>query len=251
VIDLHSHVLAGIDDGARSLQDSLEIAQAAVSDGIELVAATPHVRDDYPTSPEIMEAALAELREALTTAGIPLALRPGGEIALDWIGRVDPVRFGLAGNPRYLLVEFPYYGWPLDLDMQMTALLASRITPVLAHPERNAEVQGAPERLQRLVAGGVLVQVTAASLDGRLGRASRACGFRLLELGCAHLLASDAHTAAIRGIGMSAAIGAIDDPSFARWLSHDVPAAIVADEPLPHPPDRRPRSRRRRWLSRS
>jgi protein-tyrosine phosphatase len=247
VIDLHSHVLPGVDDGARSLEDSLEIAKAAVADGIEILAATPHVRDDYPTSPEAMETGLVELREALAAASIPLELRPGGEIALDWIERVDLQRFGLGGNPRYLLVEFPYYGWPLDLNMQLSRLLASGIKPVLAHPERNAEVQASPERLAGPVGAGVLVQVTAASLDGRLGRTSRSTGFKLLELGLVHMLASDAHTAAIRGIGMSAAIEAIDDAFLARWLAYDMPAAILADEPLPERPER-PRTAKRRWL---
>jgi protein-tyrosine phosphatase len=247
VIDLHSHVLPGVDDGAQSLADSLQIAEAAVTDGIEVLAATPHVRDDYPTSPETMETSLAELRAAISEASIPLEIKPGGEIALDWISRIDPHDFGLGGNPRYLLVEFPYYGWPLDLNMQTSRLLASGVTPVLAHPERNAEVQASPERLSGLVGAGVLVQVTAASIDGRLGRASRTAGFKLLELGLAHMLASDAHTAAVRGIGMSAAVEAIGDAFLARWLAYEVPAAILADEPLPDPPDR-PRTAKRRWL---
>jgi protein-tyrosine phosphatase len=248
VIDLHSHVLAGLDDGARSLEDSLEIAQAAVDDGIEMLAATPHVRADYPTAPETMERAVAELRQALAEAAIPLELRPGGEIALDWIERIEPARFGLAGNPHYLLVECPYYGWPIDLNLHISRLLLSRITPVLAHPERNPEVQQKPDLLGALVGAGVLVQITAASLDGRLGRASRTCGFRLLELGFAHLLASDAHTAAIRGVGMSSAVEAINDPALARWLTHDVPAAIVANHPVPGAPEHERRSRRR-WFA--
>jgi protein-tyrosine phosphatase len=249
VIDLHSHVLPGVDDGARSLEESLEIAQAAVADGIEVLAATPHVRDDFPTSAEAVEGGVIELREAFADAGIPLELLPGAEVALDWIGRIEPARFGLGGNPRYLLVEFPYYGWPLELTMQVSRLLASGVTPVLAHPERNTEVQASPTRLDGLVGAGVLVQVTAASLDGRLGRGSRACGFKLLELGFAHLLASDAHAATIRGIGMSAAVQAIDDPMLSRWLSYDVPAAIIADTPLPPAPTPRRRAKRR-WLSR-
>jgi protein-tyrosine phosphatase len=107
---------------------------------------------------------------------------------------------------------------------------------VVAHPERNAEVQAAPDRLRRLVERGALVQITAASLDGRLGRASRTTAFRLLELGCAHIVASDAHAADIRAVGLSAAVDAIGDHALAQWLTVDVPAAIVAGDRLPERP---------------
>src|SRR5690348_17595431 len=106
MIDLHSHILPGVDDGARSMEDSLEIARAAVADGIQVIAATPHVRDDWPTDVGVMESGVAELRAELEAAGIPLDVRPGGEIALEWIPRLSDdqlARFGLGGNPRYLL----------------------------------------------------------------------------------------------------------------------------------------------------
>jgi protein-tyrosine phosphatase len=113
MIDLHSHILRGIDDGARSLEDSLEIARAAVADGITLIAGTPHVRDDWPTDAGVMEYRVAELNAELAQARIPLEVRTGGELALEWLARlsIDELRrFGLGGNPRYLLVETPYYG---------------------------------------------------------------------------------------------------------------------------------------------
>src|SRR6266487_4027628 len=115
MIDLHSHILRGIDDGARTLEDSIEIARAAVSDGITVIAGTPHVRDDWPTDAGAMEFRVSELRAELEQTGIPLDVRTGGEIAMDWLARLSVEelrRFGLGGNPRYLLVETPYYGWP-------------------------------------------------------------------------------------------------------------------------------------------
>ena len=114
-----------------------------------------------------MEYRVAELNAELAQARIPLEVRTGGELALEWLARLsieELRRFGLGGNPRYLLVETPYYGWPLALADSLFSLRAQGITPVLAHPERNAEVQSHPERLAQLVEGGVLVQVTAASL---------------------------------------------------------------------------------------
>lgn len=239
MIDLHSHILRGIDDGARSLGDSLEIARAAVADGITVIAATPHVRDDWPTHAGVMEYRVAELTAELEQAAIALEVRRGGEIAVEWLARlsVDELRrFGLGGNPRYLLVEMPYYGWPLALADRLYSLRASGITPVLAHPERNAEVQAHPDRLRPLVEGGVLVQVTAASVDGRIGRRPQECARRLLEGSMAHMLASDAHHASVREVGMTAAAKAVGSGELARWLTEDVPAAILADVPLPERP---------------
>lgn len=228
------------------------MARSAVADGIRVVAATPHVRDDYPTRAAEMERAVDDLRQALTNEGLTLDVRTGGEIALDRLGALDAdelARFGLAGSSGYLLVEFPYYGWPLDIGVRVLELSERGITAILAHPERNAEVQAAPDRLAPLVEEGVLVQVTAASLDGRLGRATRRTAFRLLELRLAHLVASDAHAPEVRAVGLTAAVGAVRDAGLARWLSVDVPAAIMANDRLPD----RPRSRRRRpgWLSRT
>jgi protein-tyrosine phosphatase len=244
MIDLHTHILPGIDDGARTLEDAIGMAWAAVADGIRAVAATPHVRDDWPTSAADMERLVADVREALESAGIPLQVLPGGEIALDRLDRLEArelERFGLGGNPDFLLVEFPYYGWPLGLAHRVTELRSRGVTAVLAHPERNADVQARPERLRPFVADGALCQITAASIDGRLGRRPRAAGLELVEAGLAHLLASDAHTPDVRGIGMGAAARALGDDALARWLTYDVPAAIVAGEPLPPRPPAGPR----------
>jgi protein-tyrosine phosphatase len=249
LIDLHSHILPGIDDGAASLDDSLDIARACVADGVEVLAATPHVRDDYPTSPETMERLVDEVRGALAAAEVPLDVRRGGEIAVDWLERLEPEtlrRFGLAGNPGYLLVEFPYYGWPLTLVDRVFHLRLHGIAVVLAHPERSVEVQGNLERLRPLVDAGVLVQLTAASVDGRLGRGAEEAAQGLIERRLAHMIASDAHTARVREAGVAAAVSAVGDEALAEWLSLEVPRAIVNGAPLPP----RPLVRRRRKLFR-
>jgi len=249
MIDLHSHILPGVDDGPTTLQESLEIARRAAADGVRVIAATPHVRDDYPTSAETMERLVGEVRAALHEAQIPVDVRPGGEIAIDWLDRLsdDEIRrFGLGGSPRYLLVEFPYAGWPLSLHEWVFRLVSKEITPVLAHPERNADVQQNPEELRPLVDSGALVQITAASLDGRIGRVARGAAVELLDRGLAHLLASDAHTADVREAGLAGAVEAVTDPDLARWLTLDVPMAIVTDAPVP----RRPETKKRRFLRR-
>jgi protein-tyrosine phosphatase len=216
------------------------MARSAVADGVTTLAATPHVRDDYPTTPEEMEQALEALREALRSEAIELEVAPGGELALEHIARLgsdELRRFGLGGNDRWLLVEFPYTGWPLGLPRIAERLAGDGFGIVLAHPERNPDVQAVPGRLQDFIDEGMLVQLTAASVDGRLGKRTRETSFTLLELGLAHLLASDAHAPSIREIGLSAAVASIGDEALARWLTADVPAAIVA---AAQPPDRPP-----------
>jgi len=250
MIDLHSHILPGIDDGAHSLETSMEMARTAVRDGIELVAATPHVREDYPTAAAEMERLVAELRGELEAAGIALDLRSGGEIALgrlDLLSDDELARFSLAGRTGYVLLEFPYHGWPMDLGERVFQLGLKGLTAVLAHPERNAEVAERPARLEPLVAAGAIVQLTAASVDGRLGRTARSTSLALLERGLAHLVASDAHVPHVRAIGLSSAAEALGDAALARWLTQEVPGAIVAGTAIPARP---PAGRRRRWWRR-
>jgi protein-tyrosine phosphatase len=248
VIDLHTHVLPGVDDGVRSLADAVELARLAEAEGITAIAATPHVRADYPTTAERMERGVAELRLALGEHGVEVELLHGGEIDLERLPTLpDPElrRFTLAQTGRYLLLEFPYYGWPVGLDATVFGLLARGLTPVIAHPERNSEVEERPERLAPLVDAGALVQVTAASLEGRLGREPRTCARELLARGLVHVLASDAHAPEIRAAGLAAAADAVGDRGLARYLTTDVPAAIVAGADPPARPHAR---RRRRFL---
>lgn len=246
MIDLHSHILPGLDDGARTIVDSRAIAKRAAEDGVTAIAATPHVRADYPTTADEMERGVAELRRDFKANGIPVDVLHGGEIDLDIARTLDPdelCRFTIAQNGVHLLLECPYTGWRLDLGQSMRDLIDLGIVPILAHPERNAEVQARPERLAHLVALGALVQVTAASLDGRLGRRSKRAAERLVELDLVHLLASDAHTPEIREAGLGAAARAVGDDGLARYLSEDAPAAVVAGEQLPERPPAKPRKR--------
>ena len=248
MIDLHSHILPGIDDGARTLAESIGIAEAAVRDGLSTLAAPPHVRDDYPTAVETMKRLLGELHETLASRAIELKVVGGAEIAITALGRLtenDLHRFALAGNPRYLLLEFPYFGWPLSLEVEIGRLDVLGITVVLAHPERNPEVQRDTARLAPAVSAGALVQLTAASVDGRLGSRARGTSFELIESGLAHLVASDAHSPDVRAIGLSKAVEAIGDPSLANWLVEEVPRAIVDDGPIPPRPPAHGKTRRR------
>jgi protein-tyrosine phosphatase len=250
LIDLHSHVLPGIDDGAETIDGSLDILRAAQADGIARIAATPHVRHDWPTRPEQMERLVATVQEAARASDIAVEVMPGGELDLayaDSLADDDLRRFGLGGNPGLLLLEFPYVGWPVGLPDLVFRLRVRGFTIVLAHPERNTDVQERPERLRELVDAGVWVQLTAASVDGRLGRRNAAGARALLDAELAHLIASDAHAPAIRAIGMGAAAEALGDVQLASWLTQEVPEALLAGATPPPRPGRVKGRLRRPW----
>lgn len=239
MVDLHSHILPGVDDGSRSLTESVEMARECVADGVAVIVATPHVRADYPTTADTITERIKELRAALRHQRISLQVLPGAEIALDQLERLPPgeiARLGLGGNPNCLLVETPYVGWPLDLGARLFALCSRGITPVLAHPERSPDVQQQPELLRPLLQMGVLVQLTAESLIGGLGRPARASAQALLAAGMAHVLASDSHAPARRRSGLSEAVRALGNPELGRWLTCDVPRAILTGGNLPPAP---------------
>lgn len=230
MIDLHSHILPGVDDGVRTLDEAVSLARAAAAEGVTTIAATPHVRHDYPTGVERMEGGVAEVRAALVAAGVPVEVVPGGELDLEFSGGLSEDelrRFSLGGGGRFVLLEFPDAGWPLSLDERLAALRGLGLTALLAHPERNAEVRARPAVLAAAVERGALVQVTAGSLEGRMGRTAQAAAKRLLELRLVHVLATDAHHPELREFGFAGAVAALRDAGLARHLTEDAPAAIL------------------------
>jgi len=251
VIDLHSHVLPTIDDGPREMSGAVELARAAAADGVEVLAATPHLRADFPL---VRAHELADRCEALrasldTGAGAPQIVA-GAEVDLGWaIDATDEeLRLATIGQTgEYVLVETPY-GQLFD-NFEEALFHHVRLrgpSLILAHPERNPSFQRDPGRLARLVERGVLVQITAPALVPRRRGGSRKLALALIERGLAHLLASDAHSAAGgRPAGLSGAVAeaARVAPARARWMVTDAPAAVLAGEPLPPPPEetRRPR----------
>jgi protein-tyrosine phosphatase len=211
------------------------MARLAAREGVTAIAATPHVRHDYPTTPEQIELGVASLNSDFEEEQIDLRVLPGAEIDLERLGDLTESelrRLSLAQTGRYVLVEIPLAGWPLYLERHIFELRAACVTPLLAHPERNREVQANAALVEAATRVGALVQVTAASLDGTLGRQVRRTCERLLELELVHVLASDAHAPATR-TGLSAAAASLRDEGLARYLTHDVAAAIIAGEEIP------------------
>lgn len=244
VIDLHFHILPGIDDGPPDLGRSIELARAAEADGIQVVAATPHLREDHPDvrAPELAQRC-AELNAALADADVALEVVSGGELDVLWVSEADEEDLRLAsygGRGTDVLLETPYGAIAPSFDAAVRRLRGLGYRILLAHPERSRVFQQAPGRLEQLVRDGVLIQVTAASLvPPRRRSRSHELAVQLVEHGMAHVLGSDAHSATeLRPPNLSAGVAAARaiDPRVASWMVLDAPLAILAGEPLPARP---------------
>jgi protein-tyrosine phosphatase len=244
VIDLHAHILPGIDDGPDRLEESIAFARAAWEAGTHLITATPHLRSDHPDvrTEELRDRCL-ELDRAIADEGIGVRVLPGAEVDLLWARAATPEELRLATYAQRgtdLLLETPYGPLPQNFGTLLARITEQGIRVLLAHPERNPTFQRDPGLVLDLVARGVLVQVTAMSLaEG--GKASRSRGLAhwLVEQDAAHVIASDAHTEGPwRGPDLRPALAAIASAGAARieWMAHEVPQAIVAGEPLPPAP---------------
>jgi protein-tyrosine phosphatase len=238
VIDLHCHLLPQLDDGARTLEESVALGRAAQAEGVTAIAATPHVRADYRTSPDAIQSGVALVRAAFAEAGVEVEVLTGGEVDIDMLWEIGPfdLRRLTLGGGSYVLLETPYRGWPPGIARAIAHIRGSGLTPLLAHPERNGEAQDRLSRVQDAVDAGALVQITAGSVIGRLGSSARRASEVLLERGLVHVLASDSHGPHIRMGGLAEAVDAIGDPFLSRYLTVDVPRAIVDGGPLPPRP---------------
>lgn len=241
MIDLHIHLLPGIDDGPADAAGTVELARACVEDGVRAVAATPHVSEKYPTTPARMRQGVEEARAAIKAAGVPLTVYGGAEVAIDQMARLsdDDLR-GLTLGPTegFILLETPYAAWPMDLETQVGRLATLGIRGILAHPERSAGVQGAGgiDKLELAVSRGLYTQVTAGSLAGRFGRSAKNTANGLLQRELVHMISSDSHNVDRRPPRMGEAAAEVGDPELAKWLTADAPLAIVRGERLPPRP---------------
>jgi protein-tyrosine phosphatase len=243
MIDLHCHILPGIDDGAPSLEQAVEMCRYAAAAGCEAMVATPHQRKSEWWNCD--RAALSTLRRQLQEAVGP---RPrilgGGEIRVDprLLAEMLALRDDDAHGPlpladsRYLLLEFgSEAGLPEAADL-VHELSVAGWRPVLAHPEFIHWMAADPPAVAHLVSLGALAQVTAMSLTGDFGRRAQADASRLIDMGLVHFVASDAHDIKRRPPGLRRAWDAIAarwGEEAARELIVDNPGAVVADQPLP------------------
>jgi protein-tyrosine phosphatase len=238
VIDLHCHILPGVDDGSLDLDDSLAMARQAVNDGIERVCATPHIRHDHDVRIEQIADRIDDLNRALRDEGLPVQILQGGEVAetaVEGLSEEELGRVALGGG-RWILLE-PAPGPLSDTLIARVSHLAARgHRTLIAHPERHLSAD-MYERIAALIANGALVQATA---DFFL-RERFADGMRMLaEAGLVHVLSSDAHSShGGRPLHMAEAFAVLAEiesvAPHLEWMRDVAPRAIVEDQKLSTP----------------
>ena len=239
MVDLHCHILPGLDDGPRTLEASLELARAASDAGIDTVVATPHIRDDHPFAIELIEERVGELRLALRDAEIDIEVVSGGEVALSKLVELDDETLAklCMGEGRYLLVESPYTQAPSLLETALYDLQLRGFRPVLAHPERSSTFLSDRARLEDLAERDVLCSVTAMSLAGAFGKEISDFTLGLFRRGLVHNIASDAHDTTRRPPGFARALACLEtelggDTASVRWFTDDAGRAIIEGRSL-------------------
>ena len=208
MVDIHSHALPGVDDGATSMEQALAMLRGAWDDRIGTVVLTPHFRpEDGPEQAALHEQRFTELRTAVSTAGLPIEIHLGAEIGFRFkmaaAASLPACRISSAG--RYVLVDLPHGPLPTGIEQGFFELRLAGVKPILAHPERHRQLSRAPEWYDRLREQDLLFQVTAGSITGRFGSRAQQASEYLLDRGWADLAASDAHDLEHRPFGLSAA----------------------------------------------
>jgi protein-tyrosine phosphatase len=213
LIDIHSHILSGLDDGAQSLADSISMARAAVEDGINEVIATPHHGNGrYHNEASAVISAVEGLNLQLEAQQIPLKVWPGSEIRV-YKNLIHDLQLGNTlslQQSRYTLIEFPSDRIPQQIDEYLHELNIIGKIAIIAHPERNQEIMRNPEKLFDLINLGAMSQITAGSINGSFGSKLQSLVYRLCEDNLVHIIASDAHNLTNRPFGLASAYQTLD-----------------------------------------
>jgi protein-tyrosine phosphatase len=201
MVDIHHHLLWGLDDGAKDIETSIAMAKASAEDGVTHIVCTPHSNGTYDFQPELNAAKVKELQEHLKAEGVEINIGLGCDFHLSYDNILDakdrPARYSINGL-GYLMVELPDYGVPRGITETFYELQLAGLTPVLTHPERNPTLQNDLPRLAEWLRGGVLVQVTGDSVTGRMGKTAQRIAHELLAKRWVHFLATDAHNVTSR-----------------------------------------------------
>jgi protein-tyrosine phosphatase len=254
MIDVHSHILHGIDDGPTEIEESLEMARIAVADGTKTIVATPHAPGPRTYTANLLRRRLAELREALQREAIPLEVLPGNELFYNanLVEMLHTGAFLTYNNTRTVLIEtFISEPFPRDFRQAVYDLQIAGYRVVLAHPERISDVQDDPNILIPLIERGVLMQLTAQALTGEQGKHMQSLAEKLVKHHLVHLIASDAHGVSYRPPQLSEAYEhtvSLAGEKTAQAMVRDVPAALINGERLDVPEPQRVADHHKRWF---
>lgn len=239
MVDIHNHLLPGLDDGAKDLKTSVDMARMAVRDGLTHMICTPHASGTYAFSPETIAERLALLRAALEEHGIALTLSTGCDFHFSYDNLKDaaanPKKYSLGGS-EYILIELPDHGLPPTINEAFYELRLAGLTPILTHPERNATIVRKPELLVPWLRDGLLLQVTANSVTNGMGSQAYKLAHELLKKRWVHFLATDAHNTGSRPPVLSEAREAVAKKygqRYADLLTIGNPTAVMQGKPLP------------------
>lgn len=233
MIDLHCHVLPGLDDGPPTLAASVELCRAMAETGITVAVATPHVSADWPlNTPPVIAATCQWLSDVLAREAVPLSIVAGAEVAMGTAARLDDDQlFGLhLGDGPWVLIECPAVPSAVGFDRILYRLQERGHRIVLGHPERCPAFQRDPGALLGFLQTGMLCSVTSGSLTGRFGRAAQRLALRLERDGLIHNVASDAHNTSRRPPWLSQDLQAARLGQLAGWYVNDVPRAILSGD---------------------
>jgi protein-tyrosine phosphatase len=238
MVDIHHHLLWALDDGSKSLEMSVEMARASAATGVTHVVCTPHANGSWNFDPELNRAKVAELQARLDQEQIDLQIGLGCDFHLSYDNiqdaKSDPARFSINGL-GYLLVELPDYGVPRGLNETFYELQLAGLTPILTHPERNPTLQADINRIVDWMRGGLLIQVTADSVTGKMGKTAHKIALDLLEKRWVHFLATDAHNVTSRPPRLNEARDVVArrfGETYAESITLTNPMAVFTGQPF-------------------
>jgi protein-tyrosine phosphatase len=238
MIDVHCHIIPGVDDGVQTLDSALELIAREVEGGTRAFIATSHVNSiqELERVPFLIEK-LAELQTAVDARGIDVKLYPGCELyassaVVAALNRGLPIT--MAGTGKYVLLDVPRVSLTMDFSSAVHETCAQGLTPILAHPERCADFQSDPDRVLGFIGAGAVLQLNATSFRGRYGEEAQSLAFRYLKAGMAHFLASDAHRAGTQPIlgRAAAALRPIVGDAYLQAITEENGKRIIMGQPL-------------------
>jgi len=240
MVDIHCHLLYGLDDGSDSFETSCAMVESAIADGITHVIGTPHSDAKYQFIPEAIRERRDKLEEAFR-GRIEIGTGCDFHLSFENLQEIQkcPTKYSL-NQKNYLLVEFAEFAIPASADQTLHELQLLGLTPIITHPERNPLIRTKPERMFRWLRTGCYVQLTAQSLLGKFGRPAQDATKDWLEAGAVHFVASDAHNTTSRPLKLRQAyeeVAKLHSEEVARKLFVENPLAVFEGRPLPFIPE--------------